>query len=141
MERRQTKVTSTGSQEKRRRENHAKDWENWKHKRRNERTEEHCKNEKEEQKEEQKVPIVTPKINLFKQVPDYLVRIVKDRNNKFLIYDDNSRQDTNLDKLDDEIEKLSNLITSLSVPIAEESVEKSSLKTDLSLEYHKNHFY
>lgn len=81
------------------------------------------------------------KINLFKEVPDYLAKIVKERNNTFLIHDDNTRQDDMLDKLDDEIEKLSNLVTSLSVPIAENSVEKSPLKTDLSIEYDQNHFY
>jgi hypothetical protein len=79
--------------------------------------------------------------NLLEEIPDYLAKNIKNQKNKFITLDDNIRQDEQLDLLNIEIDKLTDLIKSLSSPIVNNNDIKSQLQANLSIEKDNNHFY
>jgi len=79
--------------------------------------------------------------SLLDEIPNYLEKNIKNQKNKFITIDDNIRQDEQLDSLNMEIDKLTDLIKSLSSTVVENDHVKPQLQPNLSIEKDNNHFY
>lgn len=95
---------------------------------------------------QQSIPTVTVQSqpileNNFEQIPEYLGEILKNRNNHFLIYNDNQRQNQVLNGLEDEVKKLTGLIGSLSNPIQVDGTKNNPLQELMPIENSPNHYY
>jgi hypothetical protein len=104
----------------------------------------HFSHQKIEKFNQPTIPIVKSlqeNTTLLEDIPNYLEKNIKNQKNKFITIDDNIRQDEQLDLLNIEIDKLTDLIKSLSSPIIEDNIVKPQLQPNLSIEHNNNHFY